>query len=75
MFRASLEHSWSCSALWPDTCLLVGGRVHAIQRRSRKYVRGSLEGQQAASEQVRDEFKALVEQCRAALRKRADEKD
>jgi hypothetical protein len=34
-----------------------------------------LEGQQAASEQVRDEFKALVEQCRAALRNRADEKD
>jgi hypothetical protein len=35
----------------------------------------ALEGQQAASEEVRDEFKALVEQCRAALRNRAEEND
>jgi hypothetical protein len=34
-----------------------------------------LNGQQAASEEVRDEFKALVEQCRAALRDRAEESD
>jgi hypothetical protein len=34
-----------------------------------------LKGQRAASEEVRDEFKALVEQCRAALRNRADAND
>jgi hypothetical protein len=42
------------------------------------YINGlqeELEGQQAASEEVRDEFKALVEQCRAALRSRAEESD
>jgi flagellar basal body-associated protein FliL len=42
------------------------------------YVNGlqeSLKGQEAASEEVRAEFKALVEQCRAALRNRADEND
>jgi hypothetical protein len=35
----------------------------------------NLEGQAAASEEVRAEFKALVEQCRAALRDRAEEND
>jgi hypothetical protein len=34
-----------------------------------------LDGQQAASEELRDEFKALVEQCRAALRDRTEETD
>jgi hypothetical protein len=33
----------------------------------------NLKGQDAASEEVRAEFKALVEQCRTALRDRADE--
>jgi hypothetical protein len=33
----------------------------------------NLEGQQAASEEVRSEFKALVEQCRAALEQRTKE--
>ena len=33
----------------------------------------NLEGQQAASEEVRSEFKALVEQCRAALEDRTKE--
>jgi hypothetical protein len=33
----------------------------------------NLEGQEAASEEVRDEFKALVEQCRAALEDRTKE--
>src|SRR5262249_10484202 len=32
-------------------------------------------GQDAASEEVRAEFRALVEQCRKALRDRAEEKD
>jgi hypothetical protein len=35
----------------------------------------NLKGQDAASEEVRAEFKALVEQCRTALRNRADEND
>ena len=42
------------------------------------YVNGlqeNLKGQEAASEEVRAEFKALVEQCRTALRNRADEND
>ena len=42
------------------------------------YVNGlqeNLKGQEAASEEVRAEFKALVEQCRAALRDRAEEND
>jgi hypothetical protein len=33
----------------------------------------NLEGQEAASEEVRTEFKALVEQCRAALADRTKE--
>jgi hypothetical protein len=42
------------------------------------YVNGlqeNLKGQEAASEEVRAEFKAQVEQCRTALRNRADEND
>jgi hypothetical protein len=42
------------------------------------YVNGlqeNLKGQEAASEEVRAEFNALVEQCRAALRDRAEEND
>jgi len=42
------------------------------------YVNGlqeNLKGQEAASEDVRAELKALVEQCRTALRNRADEND
>jgi hypothetical protein len=35
----------------------------------------NLKGQEAASEEVRAELKALVEQCRTALRNRADEND
>jgi hypothetical protein len=33
------------------------------------------EGQQAASEEVREQFKALVEECGAALSSRAEEND
>jgi hypothetical protein len=46
-----------------------------VQRRGR-YVNSlqeNLEGQQAASEEVRSEFKALVEQCRVALEDRTKE--
>jgi len=42
------------------------------------YVNGlqeELQGQLAATHEVRDEFKALVEQCRTALRSRAEEND
>jgi hypothetical protein len=42
------------------------------------YVNGlqeNLKGQDAASEEVRAEFKALVEQCRTALRDHAEEND
>ena len=42
------------------------------------YVNGlqeNLKGQEAASEEVRAEFRALVEQCRTALRNRTDEND
>src|SRR5215467_7210341 len=42
------------------------------------YVNGlqeNLKGQEAASEEVRAEFKALVEQCSTALRNGADEND
>jgi hypothetical protein len=42
------------------------------------YVNGlqeNLKGQEAASEEVQTEVKALVEQCRTALRDRADEND
>ena len=42
------------------------------------YVNGlqeNLKGQEAASEEVRAEFNALVEQCRTALRDRAEEND
>jgi hypothetical protein len=42
------------------------------------YVNGlqeNLKGQEAASEEVRAEFKALVEQCRTALRDRGEEND
>ena len=42
------------------------------------YVNGlqeNLKGQEAASEEVRAEFNALVEQCRTALRNRAEEND
>ena len=42
------------------------------------YVNGlqeELQGQLGPTQEVRDEFKALVEQCRAALRSRAEEND
>ena len=42
------------------------------------YVNGlqeNLKEQEAASEEVQSEFKALVEQCRTALRDRAEEND
>ena len=42
------------------------------------YINGlqeNLKAQEAASEEMRAEFKALVEQCRTALRNRADEND
>jgi hypothetical protein len=42
------------------------------------YVNGlqeNLNRQEAASEEVRAEFRALVEQCRTALRDRAEEND
>jgi hypothetical protein len=42
------------------------------------YVNGlqeNLKGQDAASEEVRAEIRALVEQCRTALRDRAEEND
>jgi hypothetical protein len=42
------------------------------------YVNGlqeQLEGRRAASEEVREQFKALVEECRAALSSRAEEND
>jgi hypothetical protein len=42
------------------------------------YVNGlqeGLQGQMGASPEVRDEFKALVEQCRSALRSRSEEND
>jgi hypothetical protein len=35
----------------------------------------NLKGQDAASDEVRAEFRALVEQCRTALRDRAEEND
>jgi hypothetical protein len=35
----------------------------------------NLKGQDAASDEVRGEFKTLVEQCRTALRNRAEEND
>jgi hypothetical protein len=34
-----------------------------------------LEDQQAASEEVREQFTALVDECRAALRNRGEEND
>ena len=43
------------------------GYVNALQQ--------ELPEQQAASEEVRNEFALLVEQCRAALRDRAEETD
>jgi hypothetical protein len=42
------------------------------------YVNGlqeNLKGQEAASDEVRAEFRALVEQCRTALRDYAEEND
>ena len=42
------------------------------------YVNGlqeELQGQPGAIQEVHDEFKALVEQCRTALRSRAEEND
>jgi hypothetical protein len=42
------------------------------------YVNGlqeQLEGQQAASEEVREQLTALVDECRAALRNRGEEND
>jgi hypothetical protein len=42
------------------------------------YVNGlqeNLKGQDAATDEARAEFKALVEQCRTALRDRAEEND
>jgi len=61
---------WWSSA--PDTSALaqICARVD--------YVNGlqeNLTGQEAASEEVRAEFRALVEQCRTALRDRAEEND
>ena len=35
----------------------------------------NLQGQEAASEEVRAEFKALLEQCRIALKERGEEND
>jgi hypothetical protein len=35
----------------------------------------NLKGQDAASDEVRGEFRTLVEQCRTALRNRAEEND
>jgi len=47
--------------------------VRAIQTSSRKSnLKG---GQDAASDEVGGELKALVEQCRTALRNRAEEND
>jgi hypothetical protein len=42
---------------------------------SRSEIREHLEGQQAASEEVREQFTALFEECRAALRNRGEEND
>jgi hypothetical protein len=75
--------SCSCSVLRRDIFLPFGYLVRAIRRRSRicsrvDYVNGlqeELEGQQAASEEVREQFKILVEECRAVLSNRAQEND
>jgi hypothetical protein len=64
-----LAHLWS-SSRDPSPLAQICARVD--------YVNGmqeNLKGQDAASEEVRAEFKALVEQCRTALRDRADEND
>jgi hypothetical protein len=64
-----LPHFWS-SSRDPSPLAQICARVD--------YVNGLQEnpkGQDAASEKVRAQFKALVEQCRTALRDHAEEND
>jgi hypothetical protein len=64
-----------------DICSPLGCLVRPIERICSRvdYMNGlqeQLEGQQAASEEVREQFKALVvEECGAALSSRAEEND
>ena len=48
----------------------ISGRIDYVNS-----LQENLEGQQAASEEVRSEFKALVEQCRIVLQSRTEETD
>jgi hypothetical protein len=65
-FFASLWSSARDTSLLAQICARVD-YVNGLQE--------NLRGQEAASEEVRAEFEALVEQCRTALRNRADEND
>jgi hypothetical protein len=63
-----------------DICSPLGCLVRPIERICSRvdYMNGlqeQLEGQQAASEEVREQFKALVEECGAALSSRAEGND
>jgi hypothetical protein len=82
MISATVCRSCAFSALRRSSSLcLAGNRVNTFDREIRARVdyvnslQENLMGQEVPSDEVRAEFKALVEQCRAALRNRADEND
>jgi hypothetical protein len=64
-----VAHLWS-SARDTSPLTQICARVDYVNS-----LQGNLKGQDAASDEVRGEFKTLVEQCRTALRNRADEND
>jgi hypothetical protein len=81
MLRVLLQTSYSGSASLLDISWPADDRVHApLARMCARvdYVNGlqqELEGQRATSQEVREEFAALVEVCREALKNRTDEND
>jgi hypothetical protein len=75
--RRSLARTLFCCGI--SARRLVVWCAHSVSTREQIYMNGlqeQLEGQQAASEEVREQFKALVvEECGAALSSRAEEND
>jgi LPS O-antigen subunit length determinant protein (WzzB/FepE family) len=65
-----LAEWWSSSARDTSPLAQICARVDYVSG-----LQENLKGQEAASEEVQAEFKALVEQCSTALRNRADEND
>jgi hypothetical protein len=80
--KADVQIRRFCRARVLLCCRILTGPLLVEFSRSESYranyvsgLQENLKGQDAASEEMRAEFKVLVEQCRTALRDRADEND